>query len=286
MLVPQQIENKVTSKVKKQRFCFVEYTSAKTKTSNEVVLTEHAIVYILSGQKKIYVEGSEYTINAGELFLAVRGSYVMSEYLPATGDEFRSIMFFFNTESIVELLHLCRSQTFSKHLSFQVQTLQAPKRLQLFYEHVERFGLDNHYLFAKELLTIKVKELFYILLSETLTKSITLLFMSKVYYMSKHSLVKIVNDNIYNKVTIETLAHLSCKSVSTFKRAFVQEFKMSPIAWIINKRLERARFLLLNTEKPVAEIAQECGFDTYAHFARSFKNKYNISALQFRSDMQ
>lgn len=51
---------------------------------------------------------------------------------------------------------------------------------------------------------------------------------------------------------------------------------------IAQKRLQRARVLLRNTDKSVSEIAEEVGFGNYNYFSRIFKKYYNITPRDYR----
>ena len=53
--------------------------------------------------------------------------------------------------------------------------------------------------------------------------------------------------------------------------------------YIINIRLRTARFLLLHSEKTIAEIADEVGFSSPAYFSTSFKSKFNLTPTELRS---
>jgi AraC-like DNA-binding protein len=57
---------------------------------------------------------------------------------------------------------------------------------------------------------------------------------------------------------------------------------MPPGRWLLEKRLEVAKHLLLSPEKSVHDVAFESGFKNNAHFSRSFKTFYGSSPLQFR----
>ena len=48
-------------------------------------------------------------------------------------------------------------------------------------------------------------------------------------------------------------------------------------------RLHRAAWLIAHTDKPVADIARECGYSNAQSFARSFRDKYGLSPQQYRT---
>jgi signal transduction histidine kinase/AraC-like DNA-binding protein len=56
--------------------------------------------------------------------------------------------------------------------------------------------------------------------------------------------------------------------------------------YIINVRLKRAQYLLLNTDKSIAEISSEVGFSSPNYFATIFKARFNQSPKEFKSSRQ
>jgi AraC family transcriptional regulator len=59
-------------------------------------------------------------------------------------------------------------------------------------------------------------------------------------------------------------------SVSHFTRAFKKSFGMSPYRWLVERRIDRAKALLLANELPIADIAIRTGFSDQAAFTRAF----------------
>jgi AraC family transcriptional regulator len=70
--------------------------------------------------------------------------------------------------------------------------------------------------------------------------------------------------------TIAELAQECGLSSGYFARAFRQTMGAAPHQWLITKRIERARELLLSGRLDLAEIAVACGFVDQSHFTRAF----------------
>ena len=283
--VPQKLNNVCSYAIKKRRFHFVEYTSASTTYNNEVLMTENAIVYVVKGSKEISIDGTTFSVAAGELFMLPQGKYVMSEYLPQNG-EFKSIMLFFNYRHIADILHNLFESAALPHTdkpSSNVQILTATTKLSTLFTYLTEIDWSGSHSFAKELLDLKIKELIFTLLSDANTRSQTLLFLHQIQATESKNLVSVIHENLYERVSIATLAHRCHMSPSTFKREFQKEFHASPMQWINEKRLEKALLLIKNTPTPITDIAYECGFENYTHFSRRFKAKYGKPANDFRA---
>ena len=50
----------------------------------------------------------------------------------------------------------------------------------------------------------------------------------------------------------------------------------------MDKKLDKAKGLLLKTDKSIADVAFESGFENTAHFSRLFKQKTGITPMAFR----
>ena len=58
------------------------------------------------------------------------------------------------------------------------------------------------------------------------------------------------------------------------ERLFAKYLQASPSQHYLKLRLERARTMLLQTTKPVLDVAVACGFASASHFSRCYRNEY------------
>lgn len=67
-----------------------------------------------------------------------------------------------------------------------------------------------------------------------------------------------------------------------FIRSFTHLYKISPYQYLLSKKLEYAKDLILKNDLPVKTIAQTTGFADLATFSKAFKRKYAIPPSLFR----
>lgn len=86
------------------------------------------------------------------------------------------------------------------------------------------------------------------------------------------------------KVELSTLAELAGLSQSHYCRAFKASTGLAPYQWQLQARVDRAKFLLLNTNGCLQEIADATGFADTVHFGRTFRKMTGATPAAWRTD--
>lgn len=76
--------------------------------------------------------------------------------------------------------------------------------------------------------------------------------------------------HIDGRIGLDELARVCGLSRSHFARAFRTTTGMTPMQWLLDRRIDRAKDLLLNSSLPIDEVAHHCGFADQSHFTRAF----------------
>src|SRR5690606_20928401 len=64
-------------------------------------------------------------------------------------------------------------------------------------------------------------------------------------------------------------------------RLFRRSRGVAPHAWVIERRVDRAR-ILLQSDRPIAEIAVACGFSSQSHLTRVFRQQTGRTPANYR----
>jgi AraC family transcriptional regulator, exoenzyme S synthesis regulatory protein ExsA len=99
-------------------------------------------------------------------------------------------------------------------------------------------------------------------------------YLSGASQLIKADLPEFMEHYFSQKLAIKELAELSGRSVATFHREFKSIYNTSPHQWIKERRLQKAKELLLNTTQKPSEIYLDLGFEDLSHFSRSFKQYF------------
>lgn len=90
-----------------------------------------------------------------------------------------------------------------------------------------------------------------------------------------------VEDNLAETICLEDMAAAVGLSPSHFSRAFRAETGMSPYAWVVERRVERVKTLLLGDRRRLADIAADSGFATQSHMTETFRRVTGMPPLRW-----
>jgi AraC family transcriptional regulator len=79
-----------------------------------------------------------------------------------------------------------------------------------------------------------------------------------------------INAHLDEELSLEQLAHECGLSVTHFAKAFARSTGISPHRWLMQRRVEVAKDLMLTTDSSLVEISLKCGFFDQSHLTRVF----------------
>lgn len=88
--------------------------------------------------------------------------------------------------------------------------------------------------------------------------------------------------NIGKKISMESLVDISCMSKDHLIRIFKKEIYMTPVNYIMKKKIEKAQLKLITENTEVKEIAYQLGFENQGYFNRVFKKFTGLTPLAYR----
>ena len=91
-------------------------------------------------------------------------------------------------------------------------------------------------------------------------------------------------DHLYTEqIDVDDMAAAAGLSRAHFSREFKQAFGVSPHAYLLTRRLERAAVLLRTTDRTVIEVCLDVGLQSVGSFTTSFKRAYGKTPAQYRA---
>lgn len=94
--------------------------------------------------------------------------------------------------------------------------------------------------------------------------------------------IQYMENHLGEPMSIESLAKEIGINQTSLTQSFKQFLNITPMQFWKRIRMEHAQWLLLNTNKLIATISDECGFFDAAHFSKSYKQCFGVSPKQTR----
>ena len=103
--------------------------------------------------------------------------------------------------------------------------------------------------------------------------------MSEDIYMAIQFIANHINQNI----SVEEIAKYLNMDRSTLSKKFKRELGFNISSYIMRRKLEEAKSLLIYSDKTVSEISEYLCFSTQSYFQNVFKAKYGMTPKKFRN---
>ena len=97
-----------------------------------------------------------------------------------------------------------------------------------------------------------------------------------------HQTVEYIRAHVGQPITLGELAQQAHLSACHYSHEFKRHTGFSPMEYVINTRLEKAKMLLLQTTLSVTDIAYEVGYESGGSLSNLFIKKTGISPREYR----
>lgn len=91
-----------------------------------------------------------------------------------------------------------------------------------------------------------------------------------------------IDAHLKDKITNEVLARVCGVSLPYFMKRFKRIYHTTPQEYIMERRVQKGRYLLLQTSLSVDYISELLGFCNTSHFIRRFKERERMTPMQYK----
>ena len=260
---------------------FAEYMCDPGELRSKLWTENHYFTFVVKGKIELTTLRGSYTLEAGKAFFVKKGSCTF-QLFPEEG--YCELIIFVTDELIRTTLDRHRISLRRDPTSAPTDTvvpLAKNTLLETYYQSLLSY-FSQVKPPSQALLQLKFEELLLNLLEQ---EDNPLLHQGlwDIQQTGKVSISQIMEQNYCSDLSLSDFACLCARSLSSFRRDFLQVYGMPPGQWLREKRLERSKQLLNNTQMKMEEISFECGFRNRSHFSRLFKQRVGISPQSYRS---
>lgn len=101
-----------------------------------------------------------------------------------------------------------------------------------------------------------------------------------------HRAVEAIHGDVGGDLSLERMASHACLAPFHFHRLFASYFGETPHRYVTRMRLQHAAGLLVGTDRPVTDIALDCGFESPATFTAVFARRFGKPPGRFRKNRE
>jgi AraC-like DNA-binding protein len=273
-------ENCLFRQFKVNDLLFVEYKCLNDEQKLKVLSLDNFFIYILGGKKIWQTLHSTYEATSGQAVFVKKGANIVHQFYD---QDFCALIIFVPDQFIIETIQhseLALPPVLSETPNDSVILLETEPVLDAYFQSVfSYFGQEQKPPAA--LLELKFRELIMCILVSGKNQKLAG-YLRSLCQKNKTCLEEIMERNFIYNMKLEEFAKLSGRSLASFKRDFVSIFKTTPGRWLIQRKLQYAKYLLEVTDKNINELSFDAGFESPSHFIRSFKQFYQVTPLQYK----
>ena len=245
---------------------------------------EACFIFVLEGSAEVLSATDLVSIKAQEAVLLKCGNYIGKLGLQGQKSNYHAMVIHLLPEVLKELYKTETPDFLKSDVAGdperELPTIKGDKLLIKYIDSI-LFYFENPSLATEELLILKIKELFMLLMHTKNAPDVKRV-LSKLFSPQSYSIREVVEAHLYDDISVSELAQLSNHSLSSFKRKFKLIYKESTAGYLKKKKLEKAAELILKTDESIGKICYDCGFNDVAHFSRSFRKQFNCSPSEYR----
>lgn len=288
VLIQMKIKNNFSGNSKKDSYAslsldgvpVIQHIVNFEDNQGAMYLQDHLLIFILEGSAKIIYGNEIFNVNKNEMILLKKATFVYYEkYIGQEDREIFDCMMFTIKEELVKSFLTITELNISKRYDTRRSSVEPVNDcLIAFTGSLQPYFKDADKV-APSQLRRKMMEMLYdtAVCSENMFGQIL-----HLQNPVRENLREVIEQNYASPASLEELAYLSGRSLSSFKRDFQKVFNMAPAAWIRKTRLNKAKEMLESTNLTVNEICYSLGFENVSHFSRIYKDYHGSPPTNFR----
>ena len=259
---------------------------SKSNTTDSRIVADYEIDFYLGGTRTLVVDEKTFNITEGSMVFRKPGQLTFG-----SGDyDMYALTLNFDadvnikSEGYVRLGNKTIQKEFQHPLIENIPPHFHPKHFSDYIRIYKNLILNSYPLKEnrKQQITL-INELFFLINADICLKAtqkedqISLVIREACQYISS---------NFEKNISLTDLARTAHLSPNYFLKLFKNQTGLTPKEYILQVRLNNARFLLSDTNIKISAIASDCGFNDTSYFSMFFKKRFGLTPAEYRQSQK
>jgi AraC-like DNA-binding protein len=256
---------------------FVSYRDHGKPFRNRVQFNQYAFSFVQNGEKQIFRAAENVILKPGHGMLIPEGNSIIAEHSD-NAQPYHSVIVFFpgslGSEFVARHLpRLASTPSQAPYIHFTTTSY-----LFAYIQHIRQL-VETGQTVSETVAQHKLEELLLVM-SEVYPEQLASMFACDTHT----SLKRLVENNLFSKLSLDELAFLSNRSLSSFKRDFEKAYGIPPQRYIRERKLELASEELAQGKSP-SDLYLQYGYENLSNFNAAFKRQYGCSPGAYRNGL-
>ncbi|MCL2891524.1 AraC family transcriptional regulator [Brenneria tiliae] len=259
---------------------FVISDDPNWESGHHVHEAETELIYVKKGVVKLTIDSSNYVAREGDIVVIERGSlHAVASDAASPATTYTCAVYGFKINGLEE------NRLMQPNCCPVVSALKNKEVITSIFQEISITFPQQ-----KNGISSSVYDAFGYVLTVMFYENFKSAYRSDSGQIIKDALVKDIlvylNNNYRERITLEHLAKKFRASVSYICHEFTKEYHISPINYVIKRRITEAKFALTNTELCLNEISFRVGYDNVDHFTKLFIRHVGCSPSEYRKQFK
>lgn len=265
----------------------ITYTRIKRSTDYSMEPHFHnnyEIYYLVSGNRRIFINNKIYDISKGDFVLAERNVLHKTTYSTKTANNSHErVCIRFNIANLApfidefgekETLEMFKSSILNIPLNARKELMDLFDKLDRNINSPDKFSALSIKAALQQILVfyLRFKNISNTEIPQSLTANDIIIQKAANY----------IADNYTSDITLNSISDYIGISSTYFSKRFKDATGFGFKEYLLNLRINHSVSLLLQTTDTITEVAYKCGFNDSNYFGDVFKKHKGVSPLQFR----
>jgi AraC-like DNA-binding protein len=241
-----------------------------------IYFNSNSIYLVKSGKAFITSETDSIELKRGEAVLIKQHAKLnIKKFRDKNGDNFQSFIFQLFPDFVREFAEKNNNFTLLEEDSDLI-LIEDAEKFYLFSKSLDEY-LEKPSTNYNQLIKAKTIEAVNLLISQN---SNLLHFLLQHSQPIKIDLYEYMIHNVLSNNSVEEMAQLTGRSLSSFKRDFKAIFNTSPHRWILNQKMDMAEEILKTKQMKSSDLYLFLGFNELSHFSMTYKKIKGVPPTQ------